>query len=389
MRPPMRFLAVALTGMMLATAGCSTLPSAGPTANDVLDERDPQKHPEPRYLVAELDGRVLSIIGNRPRASFYGRFGDRGAPASTVIGVGDSVQVTIWEAAAGGLFSSSAISGVTAGSHSATIPDQMVGRDGAITVPYAGRVRVVGLTPEQIERTIITHLVGKAIEPQALVTVSHNISNTVTVTGDVTNGARVPLSNRGDRVLDIIAAAGGVRAPVHSVFIDLSRGNTTARVPMQSLVDNPRENVFVRPNDVITVVQQPQTFTVFGAAGRNALVPFDAAGLSLEEAVAKSGGILDSLADPQGVFLLREEPVAVARELDPSYPIEPGVRSINVVYRINLKDANTYFVARSMSVHNKDMIYVAASLSNDFYKAMQLFNTVAGPVTTGLVVGKI
>ena len=131
----------------------------------------------------------------------------------------------------------------------------------------------------------------------------------------------------------------------------------------------------MRPNDVITVVQQPQTFTVFGAAGKNALVPFDAAGLSLEEAVAKSGGILDSLADPQGVFLLREEPVAVARALDPSYPIEPGVRNINVVYRVNLKDPNTYFVARSMTVHDKDMIYVAASLSNDFYKAMQLFNT--------------
>ena len=81
--------------------------------------------------------------------------------------------------------------------------------------------------------------------------------------------------------------------------------------------------------------------------------------------------------------------MAVARQLDPSYPIEPGVRGVNVVYQINLKDANTYFVARNMTVQNKDMIYVAASLSNDFYKAMQLFNTMAGPVTTGLVVAKI
>jgi polysaccharide biosynthesis/export protein len=385
MRPPMRVL-TALT-MMLAIAGCSALPSAGPSANDVLN--DAGKHPAPRYLTAELDERALAIMGKRPKATLYGRFGDRGAPASTVIGIGDSVQVTIWEAAAGGLFSSAAISGVTAGSHSATIPGQMVGRDGAITVPYAGRVRVVGLTPEQIERTIVAHLVGKAIEPQALVTISNNISNTVTVTGDVTGGARVPLSNAGDRVLDIIATAGGVHAPVHSVFIDLSRGGATARVPMQALLNNPRENVFVRPNDVITVVQEPQTFTVFGAAGRNAQVPFDAAGITLEEAVAKSGGILDNLADPQGVFLLREEPVAVARELDPNYPIAPGVRGVNVVYRVNFSDANTYFTARGVSVHNKDMIYVAASLSNDFYKAMQLFNTVAGPVTNGLVIAKV
>jgi polysaccharide export outer membrane protein len=354
-----------------------------------MAERDPGNDQLPRFLVAELNSRVVSIIASRPGASLYGRFGGRSTPAATVIGIGDSVQVTIWEAASGGLFSSAIVSGVTAGSHSATIPDQVVGRDGSITVPYAGRVRVAGLTPEQVEKTIVSHLVGKAIEPQALVTVSHNISNTVTVTGEVTSGARVPLSNRGDRILDVIATAGGVRAPVHSIFIDLSRGAATARVPMQALLDNPRENIYVRPNDVITVVQEPQTFTVFGAAGRNALVPFDAVGLSVEEAVAKSGGILDSLADPQGVFLLRTEPASVAREIDPSYPIEPGARYVNVVYRINLKDANTYFVARRMAVHNKDMLYVAASMSNEFYKAMQLFNTAVGPAVTGVAVSKI
>ena len=265
----------------------------------------------------------------------------------------------------------------------------MVGRDGSITVPYAGRIHVAGMTTAQVERTIVTHLTGKAIEPQALVTIPHNVSNTVTVTGEVTNGARVPLTSRGDRVLDIIAAAGGVKAPVHEVFISLSRGNATARVPMQALLNNPRENIFARPNDVITVEQQPQTFTVFGATGRNALVPFDAIGLSVEEAVAKSGGILDSLADPQGVFLLRSEPASLARALDPTYQIAPGDRYVNVVYRINLKDPNTYFVARHMPVHNKDMIYVAASPSNEFFKAMQLFMTTVQPGVNGYAISRM
>jgi polysaccharide export outer membrane protein len=287
------------------------------------------------------------------------------------------------------LFSSAAIGGISTGSHSASIPEQVVGRDGAITVPYAGRIHVAGMTPSQVERAIVTHLTGKAIEPQALVTVPHNVSNTVTVTGAVTGGARVPLTGRGDRILDIIATAGGVKAPVHEVFIALSRGDATARVPMQALLTNPRENIFARPNDVITVEQQPQTFTVFGAAGRNALVPFDAVGLTVEEAVAKSGGILDSLADPQGVFLMRAEPVSLARQLDPTFPIEPGARTVNVVYRINLKDTNTYFVARHMPVRNKDMIYVAASPSNEFYKAMQMFTTAAQPALMGYATSKL
>ena len=385
-----KIIAVAFAGLALTMSGCSTLPSAGPSANAVVSDATADGAQAPRYLVADLNQRAVSILDRIPRPSLYSRFGERSGAPSAVIGVGDSVQVTVWEAASGGLFSSAAISGVSAGSHSASIPEQIVGRDGCITVPYAGRVRVAGLTTAQVERSIVTHLTGKAIEPQALVTVPHNVSNMVTVTGEVTNGARVPLSNRGDRILDVIAAAGGLRAPVHDVFIALSRGNVTARVPMQALLAHPQENIYVRPDDVITVVQQPQTFTVFGAAGRNSLVPFDAAGLTVEEAVAKSGGILDGLADPEGVFLLREEPVAVARELDPTYPIAPGARSVNVVYKLNFRDANTYFVARHMQIRNKDMIYVAASLSSEYYKAISLFtstiNAAAGPATTGYAV---
>ena len=386
-----RQIAVAsLIGLTLSIAGCSTLPSAGPNANQVVDAAKSADPRIPRYLVVDIDQRTVAILARHPQSSLYERFGARAGAPSTVIGVGDTVQVTIWEAASGGLFSSAAINGVTAGSHSASIPEQVVGRDGGITVPYAGRVHVAGMTPEQVEKTIVAHLAGKAIEPQAVVTVPRNVSNEVTVTGEVTNGARIPISVRGDRILDIIAAAGGVKAPVHDAFISLTRGDVTGRVPMQALLKNPRENIYVRRDDVITVEQEPQTFTVFGAAGRNALVPFDAAGITVEEAVAKSGGIIDSLADPDGVFLLRPEPAWLARDLDPAYPIPPGVRTVNVVYRLHFKDANTYFLARHMAVQNKDMIYVSASLAMDFYKAMSLFSTAinvaAGPAATAYAV---
>jgi polysaccharide export outer membrane protein len=271
---------------------------------------------------------------------------------------------------------------VTTGSHSSVIPAQVVARDGSITVPYAGRIRVVGLTPPQVEAAIVERLSGKAIEPQALVSVSGNISNTVTVTGEVTAGARVPLSTRGDRILDVIATAGGVRAPVHATFLALTRGNTTVKVPMQALLNDPRENIYLRPGDVLTAVLDPQTFTAFGSTLRNALVAFDAIGITLEEAVAKAGGLLDLSADPQGVFVLRVEPVSVARQLNADYPIAPGQQLVNVVYRVNLKDASTYFLARRFPVRNKDVIYVAASPSTELQKALVLFNSITSPAYT-------
>src|SRR5205814_1767021 len=124
------------------------------------------------------------------------------------IGVGDSVVVTIWEAAAGGLFSASpGDRTITAGSRTAAIPEQMVARDGTIQVPYAGRLSVAGLRPAEVEQLIVRALSGKAIEPQAVVTIARNISNTATVSGEVGNGSLVPLTAKGDRILDVIALA--------------------------------------------------------------------------------------------------------------------------------------------------------------------------------------
>jgi polysaccharide export outer membrane protein len=377
------FNIVAVSGLAAATAGCSSLPSQGPSAMDVVQQGSPADSDiVPRFLITDLNEYSVSVLERTPMPTLYARFGDHRPPPSPLIGVGDSVTVTVWEAAAGGLFSAPALGGVTTGSHSSVIPDQVVARDGSITVPYAGRIRVVGLTPPQIEAAIVERLSGKAIEPQALVSVSRNISNTVTVTGEVTAGARVPLSTRGDRILDVIATAGGIRAPVHSTFIALTRGNTTAQVPMQALLSNPRENVYLRPGDILTAVLDPQSFTAFGSTLRNALVNFDAVGITLEEAVAKAGGLLDLSADPQGVFVLRVEPASVARQLNPEYPIAPGQHLVNVVYRVNLKDAGTYFLARRFPVRNKDVIYVAASPSTELQKAMGLFNTLVAPAYT-------
>ncbi|MEA2759574.1 MAG: polysaccharide biosynthesis/export protein [Methylobacteriaceae bacterium] len=373
----------AVSGLAAATAGCSSLPSQGPSAMDIVQQGTPAD-PEvaPRFLITDLNEYSVSVLEHTPLPSLYGRFGDHRAPPSPVIGVGDALSVTVWEAAAGGLFSAPALGGVTTGSHSSIIPAQVVARDGSITVPYAGRIRVVGLTPPQVEAAIVERLSGKAIEPQALVSLSGNISNTVTVTGEVTAGARVPLTTRGDRILDVIASVGGVRAPVHAVFLALTRGNMTVKVPMEALLKEPRENIYLRPGDILTAVLDPQTFTAFGSTPRNALVSFDAVGITLEEAVAKAGGLLDLSADPQGVFVLRVEPVAVARQLNPDYPIAPGQQLVNVVYRINLKDANTYFLARRFPVRNKDVIYVAASPSTELQKALTLFNSVASPAYT-------
>jgi polysaccharide export outer membrane protein len=302
------------------------------------------------------------------------------APVDQTIGIGDSVVVTVWEAAAGGLFSTPVADPRQPGSHSAIIPEQVVARDGSITVPYAGRVHVAGKAPPEIERVIVDRLGGKAIEPQALVTLTKNVSNTVTVTGEVTAGARVPLSVRGDRLLDVIAAAGGIQVPARESFIDLSRGGRTVRVPFQALLSDPKENIYARPGDVLTVIQDPQTFTAVGATGRNAVVSFDHVRLTLEEAVAKAGGLLDQSADPEGVFVLRYEPAALAGNYETLSPALKKAGVVPVAYHINMRDPNSLFLERRFAMRNKDIVFVSYSPITDMQKVLTIVNLVTQPV---------
>ena len=299
--------AVAVMSLLVSlVAGCSALPTAGPTASEVRGQE--VENNQTRFDLVDIDDNVVSALLAEPRESFHARFKKYGKPPQPKIGIGDSVVVSIWEAAGGGLFSSSPTDHVSAGSRSVTIPEQVVGGDGGISVPFADRVPVAGRLPVEVQRTIEQRLAEKAIEPQVIVTVTRSLSNSVTVTGEVVNGARVPLTLKGDRLLDLIAAVGGSKAPVYETFVRLSRDGVTATIPMEALVADPAENIYAQPGNVLTLVRLPQSFTAFGATGANAQIPFTAEKMTLVEALAKAGGLQDLRSDPAGVFLFRFEP---------------------------------------------------------------------------------
>ena len=375
---------VCLGGILLA--GCATLPTSGPTVAQVFDQAvtDGQRH----FDLVEVDNQVVATLLAQPTESFRSKFQKYGKPPGPTIGIGDTVSVSIWEAAGGGLFSAPATTGAGGGGSRTEIPDQVVTPDGAISVPFAGRIAVAGRTPLQVQDEIQQRLADKAIEPQAIVTVTKSITNTATVSGEVVTGARVPLSVGGDHLLDVIAAAGGAKAPVYDTFVRLSRGGVTVTIPMAKLVSNPGENIYAWPGDVLTLVQVPQTFSVFGATTQNTEVPFGAEKLTLAQALAKAGGLQDLRADPRGIFLFRFEPASVVGALNaPALATGPDGTS-PVVYRLNLREADNYFYAERFPMEDKDVIYVANAPLTELQKFFTLVNTITGPVISGVVVSR-
>ena len=371
--------------LAVGLVGCGSLPSAGPTTGQIIDEFE--KPREALFDIVGVDKRVVSILQPEPVPSFQTQFQPDSEPPRLTIRVGDTLSVSVWEAASGGLFGAAPTQGAVVGPRTETkFPEQVVGQDGAISIPYAGQVPAAGRTPIEVERTIEARLAEKAIEPQAIVTVTRSALNAVTVSGDVVGGARIPLSVGGDRLLDVIAAAGGAKSAVYETQVRLSRDGVTVTIPMERLVSDPAEDIYAHPGDDITLVKAPPTFSVFGAAGSNAQIPFEADKLTLARAIAKSGGLLDLRADPKGVFLFRFELPAVVRALGvpPRYTAPDGTGAI--VYHLNLDEASGYFLADRFPVKKNDMIYVANAPLDQLQKFFLLINTVTGPVISGVVV---
>ena len=372
---------------LLFFGGCSILPSSGPLSSDV---RAGQKDPEGlQYALVRLTPNIVDILARAvPRLA--NAFVDRSPPKDIRFGVGDVVTVTIFEAAAGGLFIP-AEAGVRPGNF-ITLPNQSVDSKGNISVPYAGDVRAKGLTQVEVQENIVNALKNRAIEPQAVVSLVDQRTSLISVLGDVNTPSRFPASQAGEHILDAITRAGGPKNQGYDEWVMLEREGRRALAPFGALVYEPNDNIYVHPNDTIYLYREPQTFLAFGAfstasgatTGGQGSFSFDAYRISLAEAVAKAGGASDLAADSSSVFLYRGETREVATELGIDCSKFQGP-IIPVVYDINLREPAGYLVATKFEVRNKDVIFISNAPSVEMTKAMTFFQTVVGTVNDPIV----
>lgn len=365
MKSGVKFVAVAALAML--GAGCAILPKDGPSAAKITNINADQYYA--RYLVVDVTPSVVQALSAFRPKPFAEQFGTSKPAPTQRLGAGDVLQITLFESGQGGLFSSDTGSRVSFTAN--------VDSSGRVTVPYGGRVRAAGRTPGEFEQAIVQALEGKAIQPQALVTLTTPVSNSIVVNGEVGSPGRFPISPAGDRLLDAIATAGGARTSAFETEVRLERRGQTGRVLMKRLVDNPRENVYVLPGDKIFVSRSPLVFTVFGSAGTPGAINFETEELSLIEALGKVRGLNDFRADPTGVFLFRYEPDYIARAVKPDYKGHFG-ESAPVVYRINMNDPQSYLIANGFMVREKDVLYVASAPGSQLLKFFQILNGVGG-----------
>ena len=341
--------------------------ASGPNNSKIQEFRN-----DPRFKgiqFVNVDAEVANRLLARNKKKVFSDTFVNTVKSGYVLGAGDVISVTLWEAPPAMLFSSGMsadASKSTSSSLTTTFPEQMISSEGSINIPFAGSIYVAGFTPEQIETAIIKQLKDKANQPQVLVKVIANNTANVTVVGEVSSSSRVPLTARGERLLDALAAVGGVRQPVDKITIQLSRADQIQTLALDTIINDPKQNIVLQPGDVITALIQPLTFTILGAVSKNQEMNYESQGISLAQALARSGGLEESRADARAVFVFRfEDPKALNWSSKPMYNAQGKVP---VVYQMDMSDPTSFFVAQNFPVANKDLLYVSDAPSVQFQK---------------------
>jgi polysaccharide export outer membrane protein len=365
---------------------CTLLPGTGPKSDAVNGNATAglrSATPLP-YALVDVTADSIGFLSQPNLISFKGEFPDKRPKPNQVVGVGDVLNISIFEAAPGGLFTPGQAAGARPGNF-VDLPAQAVDQKGSIYVPYAGEIPAAARTIPEIQQAVVARLRNRAIEPQVVISLNQQHSSVVSVLGDVNTAGVLALNSVGERLLALIARAGGPKFEAIESYVTLQRDGKRVRVLLSRVVHDPRENIFIRPNDVIFITHEAPSFTALGALNQNVFgfnseIPFDVETLTLAQAMGKAGGLNDQQSDPSEVYVYRYEDRLFLQKLGVDTTRFTFDR-IPTIYRLNLRDPSGYLLAAGFQIRSKDVMYVANARVVDYYKLLLLINNTTTAVS--------
>lgn len=352
---------LALAGIL---AACG-LPQLGPNKRQIF-AGSVQKEGD-AYVIAVND-RVTRATAVVPALGFSSSFASAGLVTSDIIRPGDVLGLTIWENVDDGLLSGE-------GTNSTPLQEVQVDSGGFIFVPYAGRVRASGNTPNQLRELITSRLKDQTPDPQVEVRRVAGDGSTVSLSGKVGGQGVYPIERPTRTLSAMLAKAGGVTVEPEIAQVTVIRGDQRGKIWFQDLFNNPRLDIALRAGDRILVEEDTRSFTALGATSQQARVPFESQNLSALEALAQVGGLVATSSDPTGVFIFRNEPAEIANQVLGRKDLQGAQR---MVYVLNLKEPNGLFMARDFVIRDADTIYVTEAPYTQWTKTISL---IAGSLT--------
>ncbi len=365
---------LAVLALLTFVTACG-LPRSGPNKNEifagsVLRDGD--------AFVLVVDDRVNRVSGVTPALGFAAGFRNAAELGSDTINAGDVLGLTIWENVRDPLL-------VPQGQNATVLEEVQVDGSGFIFVPYAGRIRAAGNTPEAIRRIITDKLEEQTPDPQVQVRRLAGDGATVSVVGSVGAQGVYPIERPTRTLAAMLARSGGVTIPPEVAQVTVVRGGHSGKIWFEDLYAHPGHDIALRAGDRIFVEQDTRTFTALGATGSQSRVPFESQSISAIEAIAQVGGLNTNLADPTGVFVFRNEPEEIANQLVGRSDLTGTQR---VIYVLDLTRPNGMFMARDFAIRDGDTVYVTEAPFSQFNKTISAVFGTLGQVSSAAAIGQ-
>ncbi|MEM9798374.1 MAG: polysaccharide biosynthesis/export family protein [Pseudomonadota bacterium] len=352
-----RTRAVALTLCISLLASCGYLPRSGPTKGEIFDGSVQRQGDA---FVVAVNDRVTAATALTPALGFSADFQGAAPIGPDTIRPGDTLGLIVYENVEDGLLSS-------LGQSASAIDQLQVDASGFIFVPYAGRVRAAGNTPEALRRVITERLNEQTPDPQVLVRRLAGDGATVSVVGVAGAQGVYPIERPTRTLVSMIAAAGGVAIDPEIALVTVHRGHKSETIYLADLYRKPDLDIALRDGDRIFIEADTRAFTVLGATGAQSRLEFQKEVISALEALSQVGGLNPVLANPTGVFVFRNEPEAIAEAVLGRDDLEGEQR---MVYVLDLTEPNGMFMARDFVIRDGDTLYVTEAPIVSFNKTI-------------------
>lgn len=330
---------------LVATVAACGLPRSGPSKKEIFAGSVQQ---EGDAFIVSVNPRVTSVTAVTPALGFSDAFKNASVVGSDTIRAGDTLGITIFENVDDPLLGGE-------GRTPATLEEVQVDGAGFIFIPYAGRIKASGNTPEALRRIITNQLDAQTPDPQVQVRRVAGDGATVSLAGAVGGQGVYPIERPTRTLSAMLAAAGGVAVEPSIAQITIIRGAHRGKIWFEDLYEFPELDIALRGGDRILVEEDSRSFTALGATGAQTRVPFESQSLSAIEAIATVGGLQSNVADPTGVFVFRNEPEEIAEQVLGRGDLIGAQR---MVYVLDLTQPNGMFEARDFLIRDGDTVYV-------------------------------
>lgn len=358
---------------ILTVQGCAALPRSGPLASELTTSEAPG---DLEGLVAPLTAEVAETAPRQSERRFPETFLTAPDIDPEQIGVGDILDITVWETAESGIFGGA--NGVTAFT---ALP---VESGKTVFLPFIGAIKAAGSAPDALRDRLRRALEPLTLSPQVDVRVREARSRMLTVQGAASRPGALTLERGATRLTPVLALAGGATLPPEQVEVSVRRGDVAGAEILEDIYQRPDLNIALRPFDMVILKPIRERFVVLGASGTQAEITFPTRDLSLLSAIGAARGLRDNDADPSGVFVLRREPRAFADALLPGPEPEglPKGPGRPIIYRLDMTKPGALFIAQRFRMRNGDAIFATNAPLTELRKFVQLFTASIMPVQT-------